>query len=159
MNTFSRPHKTYFNNWVSRTGHSRKVKSNGNPIWFEIRILMLIVNPNWSWKCHRNSSVSFHLIFNVPYWSKQISLFLSTVSPEALGFLSGIGVFIFLVIVLFLYLNNKLSLESAKQLSSLDQYGKSTEPAGLSLFFCNCVCMISSTVTPVFGHLSHIYNI
>ncbi|XP_016132386.1 synaptotagmin-14 [Sinocyclocheilus grahami] len=51
------------------------------------------------------------------------------VSPEALGFLSGIGVFIFLVIVLFLYLNNKLSLESANQLSSLDQYRKSTEPA------------------------------
>ncbi|RXN17584.1 synaptotagmin-14 isoform X2 [Labeo rohita] len=50
-------------------------------------------------------------------------------SPEALGFLSGIGVFIFLVIVLFLYLNNKLSLESANQLSSLDQYRKSTEPA------------------------------
>ncbi len=60
MNMFSR-HKTYFNNWVSRTGHSRKVKSNGNSIWFEIWILMLIVNPNWSWKCHRNSAVSFIL--------------------------------------------------------------------------------------------------
>lgn len=56
------------------------------------------------------------------------------VSPEALGFLSGIGVFIFLVIVLFLYLNNKLSLESANQLPSLDQYRKSAEPAGVQIF-------------------------
>ncbi|KAL6488089.1 hypothetical protein MHYP_G00047150 [Metynnis hypsauchen] len=35
------------------------------------------------------------------------------VSPEALGFLSAVGVFVFLMILVFLYLNNKLSIENA----------------------------------------------
>uniref|UniRef100_A0A9J8AW42 Synaptotagmin XIVa n=1 Tax=Cyprinus carpio carpio TaxID=630221 RepID=A0A9J8AW42_CYPCA len=73
------------------------------------------------------------------------------VSPEALGFLSGIGVFIFLVIVLFLYLNNKLSIESANQLSSLDQYRKSTEPADKSYVNADCHCSSSDSDDEVIG--------
>ncbi|KAK2896856.1 hypothetical protein Q8A67_011344 [Cirrhinus molitorella] len=73
------------------------------------------------------------------------------VSPEALGFLSGIGVFIFLVIVLFLYLNNKLSLESANQLSSLDQYRKSTEPADKSYVNADYHCSSSDSDDEVIG--------
>ncbi|MFT7810808.1 synaptotagmin-14-like isoform X4 [Arapaima gigas] len=41
------------------------------------------------------------------------------VSPEVLGFLSTIAVFSLLMILLFLYLNNKLSLDSASHLSYL----------------------------------------
>ncbi|XP_062378930.1 synaptotagmin-14 isoform X2 [Sardina pilchardus] len=48
-------------------------------------------------------------------------------SPEALGFLTAIGVFIVLMILLFLYLNNKLSLENAGPLPCLDDYRKSKE--------------------------------
>ncbi|XP_066534869.1 synaptotagmin-14 isoform X3 [Hoplias malabaricus] len=35
------------------------------------------------------------------------------VSPEALGFISAVGVFVFLMILVFLYLSNKLSIENA----------------------------------------------
>ncbi|KAG1950363.1 synaptotagmin-14 [Pimephales promelas] len=73
------------------------------------------------------------------------------VSPEALGFLSGIGVFIFLVIVLFLYLNNKLSLESANQLPSLDQYRKSTEAADKSYVNADYHCSSSDSDDEVIG--------
>ncbi|XP_055026012.2 synaptotagmin-14 isoform X1 [Misgurnus anguillicaudatus] len=73
------------------------------------------------------------------------------VSPEALGFLSGIGVFIFLVIVLFLYLNNKLSLESANQLPGLDQYRKSTEPAEKNYVNTDYHCSSSDSDDEVIG--------
>ncbi|KAJ8341019.1 hypothetical protein SKAU_G00333100 [Synaphobranchus kaupii] len=49
------------------------------------------------------------------------------VSPEALGFLTAIGLFIVLMILLFLYLNNKLSLENAGDLSCLDEYRKTKD--------------------------------
>ncbi|XP_031435605.1 synaptotagmin-14 isoform X2 [Clupea harengus] len=49
------------------------------------------------------------------------------VSPEALGFLTAVGVFIVLMILLFLYLNNKLSLENAGPLPCLDDYRKTKE--------------------------------
>ncbi|KAJ8401244.1 hypothetical protein AAFF_G00388260 [Aldrovandia affinis] len=49
------------------------------------------------------------------------------VSPEALGFLTAIGVFIVLMILLFLYLNNKLSFESTGDLSCLDEYRKNKD--------------------------------
>ncbi|KAJ8289568.1 hypothetical protein GJAV_G00002770 [Gymnothorax javanicus] len=49
------------------------------------------------------------------------------VSPEALGFLTAIGLFIVLMILLFLYLNNKLSLENAGDLSCLDEYRKNKD--------------------------------
>ncbi|XP_022540788.1 synaptotagmin-14 isoform X2 [Astyanax mexicanus] len=48
------------------------------------------------------------------------------VSPEALGFLSAVGVFAFLMILIFLYLNNKLSLENAAPRPH-DHYRKSKE--------------------------------
>ncbi|XP_048084024.1 synaptotagmin-14 isoform X4 [Alosa alosa] len=54
-------------------------------------------------------------------------LILFKMSPEALGFLTAIGVFIVLMILLFLYLNNKLSLETAGPLPCLDDYKKSKE--------------------------------
>ncbi|KAA0718086.1 Synaptotagmin-14 Synaptotagmin XIV [Triplophysa tibetana] len=73
------------------------------------------------------------------------------VSPEALGFLSGIGVFIFLVIVLFLYLNNKLSLESANQLPSLDQFRKTTEPTDKNYVNTDYNCSSSDSEDEVIG--------
>ncbi|XP_072533380.1 synaptotagmin-14 isoform X1 [Salminus brasiliensis] len=48
------------------------------------------------------------------------------VSPEALGFLSAVGVFAFLMILIFLYLNNKLSIENAAPRPH-DHYRKSKE--------------------------------
>ncbi|XP_041704292.1 synaptotagmin-14 isoform X3 [Coregonus clupeaformis] len=49
------------------------------------------------------------------------------VSPETLGFLTAIGLFIILMILLFLYLNNKLSLENAGSLQCLDEFRKTKE--------------------------------
>lgn len=57
-------------------------------------------------------------------------LHLYAVSPEALGFLTAVGVFIVLMILLFLYLNNKLSLENAGPLPCLDDYRKTKESQG-----------------------------
>ncbi|KAL4624248.1 synaptotagmin-14-like [Arapaima gigas] len=48
-------------------------------------------------------------------------------SPEALGFLTAIALFIVLMILLFLYLNNKLSLENTGELSCLDEYRKNKD--------------------------------
>ncbi|KAJ8274959.1 hypothetical protein COCON_G00095840 [Conger conger] len=44
------------------------------------------------------------------------------VSPEVLVFLSTIGIFTILTILLFLYVSSKLSVESAGDLSCLDEY-------------------------------------
>ncbi|XP_057715892.1 synaptotagmin-14 isoform X2 [Corythoichthys intestinalis] len=49
------------------------------------------------------------------------------VSPEALGFLTAIGLFIILMTLLFWYLNNKLPLENAGSLQCLDDFRKNTE--------------------------------
>ncbi|XP_062325686.1 synaptotagmin-14 isoform X3 [Osmerus eperlanus] len=49
------------------------------------------------------------------------------VSPEALGFLTAIGVFIVLMILLFMYLNNKLTPGNAGNLQCLDTFGKTKE--------------------------------
>lgn len=38
--------------------------------------------------------------------------FLSLVSPEAVGFLSAVGVFIILMLLLFLYINKKFCFEN-----------------------------------------------
>ncbi|KAM4625224.1 synaptotagmin-14 [Polymixia lowei] len=46
------------------------------------------------------------------------------VSPEALGFLTAVGVFIILLILLFLYLNNKLALEHTGSLQCLNDFRK-----------------------------------
>ncbi|XP_046726685.1 synaptotagmin-14 isoform X3 [Silurus meridionalis] len=48
------------------------------------------------------------------------------VSPEALGFLSAVVVFVFLMILVFLFLNNKLSIENVAP-QPLDHYRKSKE--------------------------------
>ncbi|KAK1791287.1 hypothetical protein P4O66_013304, partial [Electrophorus voltai] len=50
-------------------------------------------------------------------------------SPEALGFVSAIGFFAFLMVLIFLYLNNKLSIESAAP-RPLEHYRKSKELPG-----------------------------
>ncbi|XP_078797450.1 synaptotagmin-14 isoform X6 [Oryzias latipes] len=49
------------------------------------------------------------------------------VSPEVLGFLTAIGLFIILMTLLFWYLNNKLALENLGSLQCLDDFRKSTE--------------------------------
>ncbi|KAI4883395.1 hypothetical protein NFI96_002366 [Prochilodus magdalenae] len=51
------------------------------------------------------------------------------ISPEALGFLSAVGVFVFLMILVFLYLNNKLSIENAAP-QPHDLYRKSKDLPG-----------------------------
>ncbi|XP_034159051.2 synaptotagmin-14 isoform X1 [Pangasianodon hypophthalmus] len=48
------------------------------------------------------------------------------VSPEALGFLSAVAVFVFLMILVFLFLNNKLSIENVAP-QPLDHYRKGKE--------------------------------
>ncbi|XP_071770376.1 synaptotagmin-14 [Centroberyx gerrardi] len=50
-----------------------------------------------------------------------------TVSPEALGFLTAIGLFLILMILLFLYLNNKLALENPGSLQCLEDFRKNKE--------------------------------
>ncbi|XP_039605488.1 synaptotagmin-14-like isoform X2 [Polypterus senegalus] len=52
------------------------------------------------------------------------------VSPEALGFLSAVGVFVVLMVVLLLYLNNKLCFGNIGELSRLDDYRKSKDVPG-----------------------------
>uniref|UniRef100_A0A3Q1GHG9 Synaptotagmin XIVa n=1 Tax=Acanthochromis polyacanthus TaxID=80966 RepID=A0A3Q1GHG9_9TELE len=49
------------------------------------------------------------------------------VSPEVLGFLTAIGLFIILMTFLFWYLNNKLALENPGSLQCLDDFRKNTE--------------------------------
>ncbi|KAK7904858.1 hypothetical protein WMY93_017465 [Mugilogobius chulae] len=49
------------------------------------------------------------------------------VSPEVLGFLTAIGLFIILMTFLFWYLNNKLALENPGSLPCLDDFRKNTE--------------------------------
>ncbi|XP_071378533.1 synaptotagmin-14 [Centroberyx affinis] len=51
----------------------------------------------------------------------------SSVSPEALGFLTAIGLFLILMILLFLYLNNKLALENPGSLQCLEDFRKNKE--------------------------------
>ncbi|XP_051941715.1 synaptotagmin-14 isoform X1 [Hippocampus zosterae] len=48
------------------------------------------------------------------------------VSPEVLGFLTAIGLFIILMTLLFWYFNNKLTLENAGSLQCLDDFKKKT---------------------------------
>ncbi|XP_033966875.2 synaptotagmin-14-like isoform X1 [Pseudochaenichthys georgianus] len=50
------------------------------------------------------------------------------VSPEVLGFLTAIGLFIILMTFLFWYLNNKLALDSPASLQCLDDFRKKSQP-------------------------------
>lgn len=52
------------------------------------------------------------------------------VSPEVLGFLTAIGLFIILMTLLFWYLNNKLALENPGNLQCLDDFRKTSELQG-----------------------------
>lgn len=54
-------------------------------------------------------------------------LFFSSVSPELLGVLSSIAAFMALMALFFLYLSNKLSVESPDDLSHLSGY-KNSQP-------------------------------
>ncbi|XP_049626223.1 synaptotagmin-16 [Suncus etruscus] len=49
---------------------------------------------------------------------------LLSVAPEAIGFLSAVGVFIVLLAVLFLFINKKLGFETIGGLPCLEQHGK-----------------------------------
>uniref|UniRef100_A0A8C6VXX2 Synaptotagmin 14 n=1 Tax=Nothobranchius furzeri TaxID=105023 RepID=A0A8C6VXX2_NOTFU len=48
-------------------------------------------------------------------------------SPEVLGFLTAIGLFIILMTLLFWYVNNKLGLQNPRSLQCLDDFRKNTE--------------------------------
>ncbi|KAF0044599.1 hypothetical protein F2P81_003757, partial [Scophthalmus maximus] len=48
-------------------------------------------------------------------------------SPEVLGFLTAIGLFIILMTLLFWYVNNKLTLGNPGSLQCLDELKKNTE--------------------------------
>lgn len=58
------------------------------------------------------------------------SSFCVSVSPEVLGFLTAIGLFIILMTLLFWYLNNKLALENPGSLQCLDDFRKKAESPG-----------------------------
>uniref|UniRef100_A0A8C9UZF3 Synaptotagmin 14 n=1 Tax=Scleropages formosus TaxID=113540 RepID=A0A8C9UZF3_SCLFO len=64
---------------------------------------------------------------HAPWSNPEQSIMAIDVSPEALGFLTAIALFIVLMILLFLYLNNKLSLENTGELSCLDEYRKNKD--------------------------------
>ncbi|KYO43655.1 synaptotagmin-14 isoform A [Alligator mississippiensis] len=46
--------------------------------------------------------------------------FFTLVSPEAVGFLSAVGVFIILMLLLFLYINKKMCFETVAGFPDLD---------------------------------------
>ncbi|XP_068608144.1 synaptotagmin-14 [Brachionichthys hirsutus] len=54
------------------------------------------------------------------------------VSPEVLGFLTAVGLFIILMTLLFWYLNNKLALQNPGSLQCLDDFRKKAELQGES---------------------------
>lgn len=68
----------------------------------------------------------------------------SPVSPEVLGFLTAIGLFIILMTFLFWYLNNKLALENPGSLQCLDDFRKKTELQGESTFFIQGLFVVFS---------------
>uniref|UniRef100_A0A3Q4GUY7 Synaptotagmin XIVa n=1 Tax=Neolamprologus brichardi TaxID=32507 RepID=A0A3Q4GUY7_NEOBR len=59
-----------------------------------------------------------------------VRVFIFNISPEVLGFLTAIGLFIILMTFLFWYLNNKLALENPGSLQCLDEFRKTTELQG-----------------------------
>lgn len=66
--------------------------------------------------------------------------FCFSVSPEVLGFLTAIGLFIILMALLFWYLNNKLALENPGSLQCLDDFRKKAELQGEPAFTYECFC-------------------
>lgn len=61
-----------------------------------------------------------------------------SVSPEVLGFLTAIGLFIILMTLLFWYLNNKLALENPGSLQCLDDFRTKAELQGEPAFTDEC---------------------
>ncbi|PIO33602.1 hypothetical protein AB205_0071620, partial [Aquarana catesbeiana] len=49
-------------------------------------------------------------------------------TPEAIGFLSAVGVFVVLLAILFLFINKKLCFENSGDLPCLDQRGRRKRP-------------------------------
>lgn len=68
--------------------------------------------------------------------------FCFSVSPEVLGFLTAIGLFIILMTLLFWYLNNKLALENPGSLQCLDDFRKKAELQGEPAFTYECFCSL-----------------
>lgn len=58
-----------------------------------------------------------------------LPLFSSSVSPELLGVLSSIAAFIALMALFFLYLSNKLSVETPDELSHLSTFNDNQQGA------------------------------
>lgn len=66
-------------------------------------------------------------MFGFNFFCLSCLVFFSSVSPELLGVLSSIAAFMALMALFFLYLSNKLSVESPDDLSHLSGY-KNTPP-------------------------------
>lgn len=78
-------------------------------------------------------------IYNAKQQHKNFNLtFYVSVSPEVLGFLTAIGLFIILMTFLFWYLNNKLALENTGSLHCLDDFRKNPELQGESVCIYMC---------------------
>ena len=80
------------------------------------------------------------MIFKMP--NNSTFNFCVSVSPEVLGFLTAIGLFIILMTLLFWYLNNKLALGNAGSLQCLDDFRKNTELQGKDAFLKMCGSML-----------------
>ncbi|RXM30302.1 Synaptotagmin-14 [Acipenser ruthenus] len=65
-----------------------------------------------------------------------------TVSPEALGFLSAVGVFVILMLILFLYVNKKLCFENVGDLSCMDEYRTGKDLKGLEGMLLHFIFLI-----------------
>lgn len=68
--------------------------------------------------------------------------FCVAVSPEVLGFLTAIGLFIILMTLLFWFLNNKLALENPASLQCLDDFRKKAALPGE----CRCSFILFPTI-------------
>lgn len=65
--------------------------------------------------------------------------FLSLVSPEAVGFLSAVGVFIILMLLLFLYINKKFCFENVGGFPDLGSgYGTRKNSQDKICKYCHC---------------------
>ena len=94
------------------------------------------------YSCPRLSAVEKCSYINtyVTQYNSFFLLFSVSVSPEVLVFLSTIGLFTILTILLFLYVSSKLSVESAGDLSCLDEYRNNKAVQGEPVCVCVCVC-------------------
>lgn len=92
-------------------------------------------------------------IFKMPNKRNFNLSFCVSVSPEVLGFLTAIGLFIILMTLLFWYLSNKLALENPGSLQCLDDFRKKSELQGGPASFTHLYFSAVSVLT-VSRHIS-----